>query len=541
MLEAKTSVDEKNMSTSVMAGVSPTETAATPAPTLLPCTSCGKSLKVRAELVGKKIKCPKCGVVMAVPLPAPMDDSATEVEPLDDEAPVARVSIWSKLARVSAVALTVFVIIGCGVYANLSYTVTNRVNYKYFPPFQPYNDGNMNKHLGAEYHEIAKSILAGEGFANPFKEKTGPTAWMPPILPYLLASLLWICDNNVNAVTAIVVCMQLLTLIATAVIVLVLTWQTTERLWVLLAALIFLGILLSDFRLWFQMTHDCWFVLLALDLVIVGFVWCRPMQGWFSSVGWGFLGGVCALINPIVALAWGVLSLSVLWRERAWGRFTVAMILAALTLSPWVIRNYLVFGRLIPVKSNAAYELYQSHCLKEVPDGLLQPAAFGKHPYGAPGRERREYKEMGEMKFLDKKREIFWQSVEDDPLDFLDRVACRFLGATLWYVPFNRQEETRRPWSVWTCRVLHPLPFLAMLVLACAALWKPLHPAQWAVMGIYVLYLMPYAAISYYERYAMPLLVVKALLVIWACDCLLSLSVLLLRNVKSKLLGRSNP
>jgi serine/threonine protein kinase/predicted RNA-binding Zn-ribbon protein involved in translation (DUF1610 family) len=37
-------------------------------PTLyLPCSACGKRLKVKAELAGKKVKCPQCGQVVAVP------------------------------------------------------------------------------------------------------------------------------------------------------------------------------------------------------------------------------------------------------------------------------------------------------------------------------------------------------------------------------------------------------------------------------------------------------------------------------------------
>jgi hypothetical protein len=41
-------------------------------------------------------------------------------------------------------------------------------------------------------------------------------------------------------------------------------------------------------------------------------------------------------------------------------------------------------------------------------------------------------------------------------------------------------------------------------------------------MGAYVFYLCPYIAVSYYERYAVPLLAVKVLLVIWATDLVLS-------------------
>jgi hypothetical protein len=38
------------------------------------------------------------------------------------------------------------------------------------------------------------------------------------------------------------------------------------------------------------------------------------------------------------------------------------------------------------------------------------------------------------------------------------------------------------------------------------------------VIGVYLLYLLPYVGISYYERYAVPLVGVKVLLVVWAVD-----------------------
>jgi hypothetical protein len=496
------------------------------------CDGCGRKLKVRAELLGKKIKCPKCKKTLLMPLPPPPppspEDDIVMAEPDDDEATyveaepdVQASSVLNKVMSIAAAVLIILTVAACSTYANLSFLVTKPADYKYFPPFVPgHHEARMNRHLGAEYHEIAKSIVRGDGFGSPFKEKTGPTAWMPPILPYLTAALIYLCDNNTDAVMTVILFFQGCTLAFTGLIVLILARQTT-RLWALLIVSAFVIGLVSNFRLWFQNTHDCWFVLLALNLVVVGFVWCNPMGTWPGAIAWGLYGGVCAMINPIVALVWGVLTITMLARERAWVRFGVICMLAMLTITPWVVRNYLVFGRFIPVKSNASYEFWQSQCI--TPDGLLQPSAFGSHPYANAGRERRLYKEMGEMEFLDKKRELFWQEVKKDPVDFLDRIACRFLGATLWYVPFNRGDVLDRPYVVWTYRILHPLPFLALLFLAASAIWKPLNAAQWGVMLVYVLYLSPYIAISYYERYAIPLLGVKVLLVIWGLDRVLTL------------------
>ena len=41
-----------------------------------------------------------------------------------------------------------------------------------------------------ESGNIAHSIATGAGFASPFRIDTGPTAWMTPVYPYLLAAVM---------------------------------------------------------------------------------------------------------------------------------------------------------------------------------------------------------------------------------------------------------------------------------------------------------------------------------------------------------------
>src|SRR5205823_3928947 len=147
-------------------------------------------------------------------------------------------------------------------------------------------------------------------------------------------------------------------------------------------------------------------------------------------------------------------------------------------------RNYLVFGRWIPIKPNLAFELYQSQCLQS--EGLLNGSTFALHPYHANTRERQEYERLGETAYLDKKREQFWQAVRADPWDYVQRVGSRLVGAMLWYVPFYRDQETRRPWVVWISRVFHPLPFIALVLLLASARRQPLHWEQWTVICVYL-------------------------------------------------------
>src|SRR5436309_1702428 len=69
----------------------------------------------------------------------------------------------------------------------------------------------------------------------------------------------------------------------------------------------------------------------------------------------------------------------------------------------------------------------------------------------------------------------------------------------------------RRAWSSLTIAVL-------FAGLTLAALHERLDAIRGTVIGIYTAYLLPYIAISYYERYPVPILGVKALLIVWAAD-----------------------
>jgi hypothetical protein len=422
-----------------------------------------------------------------------------------------------------SVIVLIIVVFGCSIYANLSFAITDKEYLEYLPPFKPRINANWNHHLGAEYFHIAQALAAGKGFSDPFTNlESGPTAWMPPILPAILVSLLWMFDGDKDLVMVVVVFLQVLVVIGTGVLVLALARQTTSRLWTVMVLMLFLLGVVYDFRSWFQFTHDCWLVLLALDLLMAGLCWLRPLDRWTTAASWGLFGGLCALINPLVGFTWGFFSCMIGVHQRRWSRLAVTLLAAALALMPWTVRNYLVFGRFIPVKPNLAYELYQSQCLQ--PDGLIQLSTFQRHHPNSQGtRERQEYKTLGETAYLDRKSEQFWEAVEKDPQDFIERAADRFLGATLWYQPLERTEITKRPWVMKLTRWSHPLPFLAFLVLIFMAVYQRLHWAEWTAMGVYVLYLFPYIGISYYDRYAVPLLAVKVLLVVWAMDRLLSL------------------
>src|SRR5689334_15863529 len=93
----------------------------------------------------------------------------------------------------------------CACYASLALAVRHSAHYRYFPPFRPHVNANYTRDLAAENYNIARSLLAGKGYAHPFVMDTGATSWMPPLLPTIQAGLLWVCGGNRAAAVAIVV------------------------------------------------------------------------------------------------------------------------------------------------------------------------------------------------------------------------------------------------------------------------------------------------------------------------------------------------
>jgi hypothetical protein len=405
---------------------------------------------------------------------------------------------------------------GCAIYATLSRAVRHSADYRFFPPFKPHVDANRTRDLASENFNIATSLVQGQGFANPFVMQTGPTAWMPPLLPLIEAGLLWTFNGNRDTVIAVVVFLQVNVLLGTGILVFLLVRQTTSWIGGGLVLGVLVAEILRNFSFWFQMTQDCWLVLLALDLLLAGLCWGQPLLKRRQAAAWGVLGGFCALVSPVIGFAWVILTSILGVRQRLWSRLGIALLAAVLTLAPWTIRNYLVFGRLIPIKSNLAYELYQSQCL--LADGILQGHTFARHPYQGVNPEGKEYARLGEMAFLDLKREQCWTAVAENPLDFLERTGKRLLAATLWYEPGELAQQAGQPWMVAVSRLLHALPFLGLLVLLMTSRRRPLQPAERIVAAIYLLYLLPYIVISYWERYTAPLLAIKMLLVLWAID-----------------------
>jgi hypothetical protein len=256
-----------------------------------------------------------------------------------------------------------------------------------------------------ETGSIARSIAMGEGFSNPFGRETGPTAWLTPVYPLLVAAAFKIF--GVSTIGSFFFLVLLNILFSTAVCVPVFcagkkvagvgVASGAAWLWAL-----FPNAVMIPFE-WIWDTSLAALLCAALLWATLELSESQPLRDW---CGYGLLWGFTLMTNPSLGsllpflLGWAAYrsGRTAVSRTKDWSWITrpaLALGLAILCCIPWTIRNYTVFHRFVPLRSNFPLELYIGN--NENYDD--------KHPrYPGPITKEREtlrYFRLGETPFMD--------------------------------------------------------------------------------------------------------------------------------------------
>jgi hypothetical protein len=411
-------------------------------------------------------------------------------------------------------------IFALSLYANLSYFFKSPQQLAFFPPFIEGLNLNHNKHLGAEYYFIAQAVASGKGFSNPFQEDTGPTAWMPPGYPLLLALVIKLL-KNVHLVSCCIIFLKNVVLLGTGLLIYEIAQKTSSHLKAHFALFIYVLWLVTYFRWFFQITHDGWLLLLCIDGLYGGAItlWSRTIDRTTALV-WGMVGGSAVLVSPILGMVWLSITGTLYLRTRSKisvpvkGLFILSLVIGITMSSLWFIRNYRVFNRFVPIKSNLYYDAYLANYEKE--NGILDESFFlSNHPvWNISKAKLADYIKLGEMGFVDLYKEQFTEKLRRNPERFFRNVTNRFLAALVVYYPYNTSYE--RKFMIWKY-VIHALPFCFIVVLLVTK--KMSYYAGLALL-IYSTFLIPYIVISYYIRYSIPLVPLQTLFIFWGIDLL---------------------
>lgn len=345
--------------------------------------------------------------------------------------------------------------------------------------------------FGYETGSIAGAIARGEGFSSPFAEPTGPTAWIGPVYPYMLAGIFKvfglfsdasaIAIFSVNSLFAALTCWTM--------------FQIGNEVFGKRVALLASGLwAVVPFFFRYAITW-VWDPPVSAFLLSVGVLLVIRIKstGWKEWAGMGALAGFSALVNPAlttlfpVLFAWAVWKL---WRRRihAWKSAAVALLVMFVCISPWLLRNRVVFGQWVFLRSNAGFEF----SLGNFP-GSPGVAFKGMHP-AVNRRIFEQYKSMGEIAFCKLKGDEAVAWARSHPEDFiklsLKRVADFWDGRELMHEPPSD------PWRPWMVSLESAPALLGFLLIAVRRI-----PNSAPIGLMFLIYPLPYYVVYTNPRY----------------------------------------
>ncbi len=366
--------------------------------------------------------------------------------------------------------------------------------------------------FGQEVCSIAAHIVRGKGFSSPFLVDTGPTAWVAPIYPYFVALVFRILGSYTAASAIVILGIQCALAAATGINIHALGRRTVGAkigfyaAWIWALSPIF-------FRwpaTWIWDFAASAFLLSAAFILSLDVAEENSRKLW---LGLGALWAVIALTNPVLLSAMPISFLYVAVVNhrvrRPWcASLVLAGVLFAALVSPWLIRNEMVFGRPVFFRSNFWFEFHLGNY--HYSNGL---GWAGRHPGGNPA-EMKKYAAWGEMEYID-----YWKR---DSLRFVREYPSEFLDLTLhrawWFwdgTPLNYQggEDWWKPWKFW------PLSILGWLGLLFTLTRRP--PGWIFFAAALVVYPLPYYLVYPVPKYryaiepVMLLLAVFLVFVLW--------------------------
>jgi hypothetical protein len=301
------------------------------------------------------------------------------------------------------------------------------------PNFENLTDAD---HIHAwEPGNMARSLVAGRGFGSTL-DSTQPSAMMSPVYPLIVAVDFRIFGvHTAHSILAIHAFDCLINSLACIPIFLLARRSFGERtaLWAGWAWVFSpYGIYFSAAMAWslhLLLLSLCWLLYLAQDLEQ------SPRLGLWA--GFGVLAGFAGLTEPsILAVIPFLLSLAA-WRLACAGkRWLLPGVVASLTLatviSPWLIRNAMVFHRFIPMRDNMGLELWMGNNGND-----LRWTSDDLHPLH-DAQEMADYNSMGELAYMNHKMEQAKAYIHAHPAWYARMCARRAVYIWTGYWSFDR-------------------------------------------------------------------------------------------------------
>ena len=356
---------------------------------------------------------------------------------------------------------------------------------------------------------IARSIVMGHGFGNVFASNTGATAVLPPVYSYLLAGIFKIFGIETKAsVLAALSLNSLFSALTCIPVFLIARKAFGER----VAKWAGWGWAFSPYGIYYGADWAWSTCLVTLELAwLFWFAWrlesSSRMRDWLL---FGLFGGFAALTEPVVLSVVPLLALWSLYRrfriQQSWRVPMLAGALGAIAImSPWIVRNYDLFHKFIPVRGGFGLELYignNGYSTRWVNSSL--------HPNHSDA-ELNEYERVGEVAYMDHKMQQAKAYIRSHPAWFLWMTGRRALYMWTGYWSFSHEYLKDEPLDPPNIFVDTTMTILALLGLCRVFRRDPSLGMRFAI----VFFFFPLAYYfshpeTYYFRPVDPLIVILA-------------------------------
>jgi 4-amino-4-deoxy-L-arabinose transferase-like glycosyltransferase len=372
--------------------------------------------------------------------------------------------------------------------------------------------------FGWEMGRLARSIALGQGFSSPTDLASGPSAWAAPVYPYVLAGVFRIFGIYSPASAWIILAFNSLFAALTCWTL----YRISERIagkrtaraaawtWAIFPYLIYwpVRVVWEASLTTFLLSLALWLTISMADGFAPGVVVSSGTRH-RDGIALGLLWGLIALTNTTVLI---LLPFSLLWltcqlpaSSRRISGAAVCVLTIILCVTPWTLRNVRSFGRFIFVRDNLALELHEANNAES--SGLWTRS---EHPGNDPA-SMRHFQELGEIGFMDEKRQQVVEFVRENPGTF-----ARFTLERVWYFWAAPPQATIV--AGYDLRFARHMTFLLGAVFAFAGLILLLRRKnryRWLLAPFLLIYPLPYYLVNPFPRYKHPIEPIMLILIVY--------------------------
>ena len=318
--------------------------------------------------------------------------------------------------------------------------------------FSPFEDHFT---FGYEMARIARALVTGYGYADPFSGHTGPTAWIPPLYPLLIAAVFKLAGIYTPLSAWILLTLNSVFSAATSLCVYEIAARCYSRsdfkrrpdsrhsvaLWSAWIWALYPAAMQYAVR-WVWETSLSTFLFAAVLVLALrmraigepantsgrgphGQVFVRGVGSTRRWLLFGFLWALIALSNSTMLLFLPVCGIWILigspQKSAALTRATLAGLLFIACITPWIYRNWRAFHAFIPMRSNFGAELYAGN----------GPGAYGFRYgvlIGLPEQDiqHRLYVRYGELAYVHQRGQLAKAWIRANPGHFVALTLKRF-------------------------------------------------------------------------------------------------------------------